>query len=431
MITNLLAARSQMALSLGFHIIFASFSVVMPFLMCLAHYKWIKTKNPIYEKLRKAWLTMVGILFIIGAVSGTILSFELGLLWPTFMKHAGPIIGMPFSLEGSFFMLEAIFLALYIFGEKKLNQKLHFLSGLMVGITGLAASTFVIGVNSWMNSPSGFDWVNNEAININPFKALLNDAWFEQSLHSALAMFQATSFALAGLHSFFLLKNPNKEIHKIALKIILPFAVITSLIQPISGDLSAKNIAENQPVKLAAMESHFHTQRKAPIIIGGIPDTKNETVKYGLKIPGALSFLAFKDFNAEVKGLTEFPKEDWPPVAIVHFAFQIMVGIGTMLALFSSLLIFLKWRKKNIFHKNILKALIILTPAGFIALEAGWTVTEVGRQPWIIHNILRTKDALTPVPGLTFHFLLFTTIYILLGIAVIWMIHTHFRKLNA
>lgn len=412
-------ARSTMAFSLGFHIIFASISMVLPFYMAWSHRKYLKSGSAIHLRLTKSWSRGAAVLFATGAVSGTALSFQLGLLWPGFMEHAGPIIGMPFSLEGAAFFLEAIFLGLFLYGWGKIDAHWHWICGLMVGICGLASGVLVIAANGWMNSPAGFDWVEGAATNIDPWRAMFNRAWPLQGLHMLVAAFQATGFAAAGLHALGWLKHrgeSSREFHSEALRIVLPLAVVASLVQPLVGDLSAKAVAQRQPEKLAAMEAHFHTEKGAGLLVGGLPDEETETVKYGVTIPYALSILAYGDPNAEVKGLTEFKPENRPPVVIVHFAFQIMVGIGTALLAFSLFwLAARRWRPHWLSTRAFLKLLVLLTPAGFIALEAGWVVTEVGRQPWVIYHLIRTADAVTPVPGQAYSFMSIFVLYAFLG----------------
>ncbi|MCB0723456.1 MAG: cytochrome ubiquinol oxidase subunit I [Ignavibacteriae bacterium] len=428
---DLLAARLQMAVSLGFHIIFACIGMSMPFLMAVAEWKYNRTGDKVYLDLTKAWSKGVAIFFATGAVSGTVLSFELGLLWPKFMDHAGPIIGMPFSLEGTAFFLEAIALGLYLYGWNRVNKWAHWVFGLIIGVSGVASGIFVVSANSWMNSPTGFDWVDGKAINVDPVAAMFNPAWLSQAHHMILAAFVATAFAVAGIHAFLLIRNPGHELHKRALKIAMMFAAVFALLQPISGDLSAKFVARNQPLKLAAMEGLFKTTTHAPLTIGGIPDMKEKKMNFGIEIPGGLSFLAFEDFNAEVKGLDAFPEDEWPPVPIVHISFQIMVGIGSILALIGVLYLYFLFRKKNqMFNKWYLKLLFLCTPLGFIAVEAGWFVTEVGRQPWIIYGIMKTKDSLTSMPGLTYTLILYTVLYLILSFIVAWLMYRQIKALH-
>ncbi|MDX2061453.1 MAG: cytochrome ubiquinol oxidase subunit I [Bacteroidia bacterium] len=428
---DLLAGRLQMATSLGFHIIFASISMVMPFFMAVAQYRWLKTGNATYKLLAKSWAKGVAIFFAIGAVSGTMLSFELGLLWPGFMVHAGPIIGMPFSLEGTFFFLEAIALGMFLYGWDRLPQWVHFGSGVVVGIAGVASGVLVVAANSWMNSPSGFDWVGDHAENIDPMAAMANAAWFTQALHMTLAAFFATSFAVAGLHAWLRFKRPGNELHAKAFGIAMPFAVVAAFLMPLSGDLAAKDVAIRQPAKLAAMEAHFHTERNADLILGGLPDPQTQTVPYALRIPGGLSFLAHGDFNAEVTGLDRIPADEHPPVVITHIAFQIMVGIGTLMVGVAGLyLIALRWRRRWLTARWFATLLLGCVPLGFVAIEAGWTVTEVGRQPWILYGILRTADSLTPMPGLVYTFWLTTTVYVVLAFVAAWLLTRQIRGLS-
>lgn len=413
------AARLQMAFSLGFHIVFSCIGMVMPFFMCTAHYFWLKKKNTVFLDVTKAWSKGVAIFFATGAVSGTVLSFELGLLWPKFMEHAGPIFGMPFSLEGTAFFIEAIALGFYLYGWNRFNPWFHWFTGVIVGITGLLSGILVVAANSWMNSPSGFDFVNGQYLNIDPMKAMFNAAWFSQALHMCVAAFVSTGFAVAGVHALMILRGKNVNFHSKAFRIAAIFATVAACLQPLSGDISAKDVARRQPAKLAAMEAHFHTEKGASLIIGGIPDTAAKTVNYAIKIPKLLSFMATGDFNAEVKGLDSIAKKDQPPVTVPHFAFQIMVGLG-MAMLGIALIYFIALLKKKSWSDSrwLLKLFVIATPMGYLALEAGWTVTEVGRQPWIIYGVMRTADAVTPMPGIAYSFYLFTAVYISLAIIV-------------
>lgn len=428
---ELLAARLQMAISLGWHIVFACIGMAMPFFMAFAEWKWMKTKDPVFLDLAKSWSKGVAIFFAVGAVSGTLLSFELGLLWPTFMEHAGPIFGMPFSLEGTAFFVEAIALGVFLYGWNRISPIAHWISGIIVGISGVMSGIFVVAANGWMNSPAGFDFVNGEYINIDPIAALFNDAWFTQALHMTFAAFASTGFAVAGVHAIMLLKGHKIRFHKEALKIALIFGSIAAFAMPITGDLAAKDVAKRQPAKLAAMEAHYHTSKRAPLIIGGIPDDENEQVNYAIEIPGGLSFLAFGDFDAEVIGLDQIPKDERPPVTVVHFAFQIMVGLGFIMMLIGAIYFFMRWRKLDyINNKWWLRLVAWATPIGFIALEAGWTVTEVGRQPWIIYGIMKTKDALTPMPGIQYSLIVILTVYTLLSLTVSWLMSRQIKAIH-
>ena len=418
---DFIAARSQMALSLGFHIIYSCIGMVMPVFMAISHYKYIKTGNPVYKNVTQAWSKGVAIFFATGAVSGTMLSFELGLLWPKFMAHAGPIFGMPFSLEGVAFFIEAIALGFFLYGWNRFNKWFHWCTGVVVGLSGILSGILVVSANSWMNNPSGFDYIHGQYLNIDPMKAMFNGAWLSESMHMTIAAFSATGFAVAGIHALMIYRKKNVEFHSKAFRIAIAFGAVAAILQPISGDLSAKHAAKRQPAKLAAMESYFHTQQYAPLIIGGIPDTASKTVSYAIEIPGMLSFLVNDNFKQEVKALDTIPVKNQPPVAVTHYAFQLMVGIGMLTMLIGVLYFIAVWKKRNWLSKTwFLKLFIMATPLGFIAVEAGWTVTEVGRQPWIIQGVMRTSEAVTPMPGIQYSFYLFSFVYFTLSLMVIF-----------
>ena len=418
--TDLLAARAQMAMSLAFHIIFAVIGIAMPLLMVIAEGLWLKTREEVYLTLAKRWAKGTAIMFAVGAVSGTVLSFELGLLWPNFMAYAGPIIGMPFSLEGFAFFLEAIFLGLYLYGWDRIPKYAHWFAGMMVLLGGTLSGIFVVTANAWMNTPTGFSIVNGEVTDVDPIAAMLNPSSFSQTLHMTIAAFLTVGFAVAGIHAYFLRRDPDNLFHRRAFAIALSVGGVFALLQPISGDISAKKLAKHQPIKLAAMEAQWETERGAPLRIGGIPNEDTEETRYALEIPKALSFLAYSDFNAEVMGLKAVPPEDRPPVAIVHFAFQIMVACGIVLIAAGVIGGWLAWKHKRLPDQRwYLRFVTFCTPLGFIAIEAGWTVTEVGRQPWIIYNYMRTAEAVTSMPNLIVPFLGFTVLYIFLSIGVV------------
>jgi len=291
-------------------------------------------------------------------------------------------------------------------------------------VSGAASGIFVVIANAWMNAPTGFDIVNGRVANVDPIGGMLNPMAFQQTLHMTLASYAATGLAVAGIHAFLLLIDPHNVFHRRALSVALLVGAPAAVLQPISGDLSARAVAEYQPAKLAAMETHFETGRRVPLVIGGWPDMATGQTRYALRIPGGLSFLAFHDVDAEVKGLDQVPRADWPNVPIVHTAFQLMVGLGTFMALVGIWAGVLAFRRRDPCASTwFLRALALAAPMGFIAIEAGWTVTEVGRQPWVVYGVLRTADAVTPMPGLIVPFLGFTALYCFLGAIVAWLLY--------
>ncbi|MDP4129431.1 MAG: cytochrome ubiquinol oxidase subunit I [Bacteroidota bacterium] len=425
---DFLAARSQMALSLAFHIVFSCIGMVMPFFMAVAHFYYLRSGKVVYRNVTKAWSKGVAIFFATGAVSGTVLSFELGLLWPTFMKHAGPIFGLPFSLEGTAFFIEAIALGFFLYGWDRFNRWFHWCAGVVVGVSGLVSGILVVAANAWMNSPAGFEYAHGKYFNVDPVKAMFNAAWYSEAVHMCIAAFAATGFAVAGVHAFMIVRKRNTGFHTKAFRIAAVFACAAAIVQPLSGDHSAKDVARRQPAKLAAMEAVFHTQSHSPLLIGGIPDEQNRTVNYGVELPGMLSFMISGDTHTEVKGLDQFPIEDQPPVLVTHLAFQLMVGLGMLMLAISLLYFFGLWRKHNWQERRwLLKLFALVTPVGFIAVEAGWTVTEVGRQPWIIYGFMRTADAVTPMPGILYSFSIFTAVYFSLALVVCFLLYRQIK----
>ncbi len=424
--SDLLAARSQMAVSLAFHIVFAVIGIAMPLMMVLAERRWQVTGHAIYLDLAKRWAKGTAILFAVGAVSGTVLSFELGLLWPRFMAFAGPIIGMPFSLEGFAFFTEAIFLGIYLYGWDRISARAHLWAGVAVAVSGVASGVFVVIANAWMNAPTGFALVNGQAVNVDPIAAMANAAAVSQTLHMTLAAYAATGFAVAGIHAFLLLKDPANAFHRRALEIALLVAAPAAVLQPLSGDLSARHIAVHQPVKLAAAEALFRTQSDAPLTLVGWPDVARQETRFALEIPHALSLLAFHDPHAVVQGLDAVPRAEWPNVPAVYVSFRVMVAVGTYLALVALWAAWLAWRRADLAHNRwLLRAVALAAPMGFIAVEAGWMVTELGRQPWVIYGVLKTQDAVTPMPGLVVPFVTFTLLYCFLGVIVVWLLYRH------
>jgi cytochrome d ubiquinol oxidase subunit I len=413
-VPDLLAARLQMAISLGFHIVFAVVGMAMPCLMVIAEILHAKTGRAVYLDLAHRWAKGTAILFAVGAVSGTVLSFELGLLWPRFMEVAGPLIGMPFSLEGFAFFLEAIFLGVYLYGWERVSRRAHIAAGCAVAASGLASGVFVVAVNAWMNTPTGFVLGDGALTGLEPLKVFASAAFVPEALHMVFAAYSSVAFVVLGIHSFALLTSPRSAIHRAAFGIALAAAVVATPLQIASGDLAAQTIAEYQPLKLAAAEAHFETARGADAVIGGIPDVERREVRGAIRIPRLLSLLS------------EFDRRDWPPVAVTHLAFDVMVGCGTaMLSLVAWALLFRIRKRDPLESRAFLKAAIVASPLGLVAIEAGWTVTEVGRQPFVVAGILRTREAVTPVPHLVVPLVTFSALYLVLGAVVLVLLRRH------
>lgn len=403
--SDILFARWQMALSLGFHILFASAGVAMPILMVAAELAWRRTGDRTWLTLARRWARGTAVLFAVGAVSGTVLSFELGLLFPGFMARAGAIVGIPFSLEGFAFFTEAIFLGLYFYGWERLRPGLHLLAGAVVAVSGMASAVFVTFVNAWMNAPRGAVMAGGTLRAIDPLAALETPFALHEIPHTVLASLLTTSLAVAGIHAWGLRRNPDSGFHARALRLALIMTIPAALLQPAIGHFAGHQVAAEQPLKLAAMERIAHTQTAAPAELGP------------LSIPGGLSWLATGDPHATVTGLDAFPRRDWPS-PVVHPAFLLMVGLGMLMALYA-LWTLIKWlRRRPLTGGRLwLLATIALAPTGAIAMEAGWVVTEVGRQPWTVYGLVRTTEAATPLGFMWLPLVSFTLVY--LGLAAV------------
>ena len=409
-----------MGVSFFFHTIFTPLGVGMPLLLFLAEAIGLKTGDRRYRSLARAWTPVVGLLFAVGAVSGTVLSFELGLLWPRFMAYAGGIIGMPFSLEGFAFFTEAIFLAIYIYGWNRLSPLAHWLCGIPLFISAATSAVFVISANAWMNQPAGFDIVNGQVTNVDPWKAMFNGAWFHEALHGTLASYVTTGFAVAAVYAVLMLRGHREAQVKLGLKVAMGMAVIAIPLQIISGDISARAVAANQPAKFAAMEAQNSTERGAPLRIGGIP--VGDQTKFAIEIPKGLSFLGHGSLNAKVTGLDAFPPNDRPNEAMTHLVFDMMVGSGFAMLFIGGWFWLTWWRRRHgRFEPGrwLLRAVALGGVLGFVAIEAGWFVTEWGRQPWVISGYLRTSEAVTERSGIDVFFVMFTVLYIVISAGLV------------
>jgi cytochrome d ubiquinol oxidase subunit I len=407
-----------MGTSLGFHIVFAVLGVGLPLLMLIAEGLWLRTKDPVWLALAHRWSKAFGILFAVGAVSGTTLSFELGLLWPRFMAFSGAIFGLPFSAEGFAFFIEAIFLGLYLYGWDRLSPVAHWLTAIPIAVSGAASSVFVVMANAWMNSPTGFRLGSNgQLLDVNPISAALNASTPTEDPHMLVSAYVVTGFLVGAVYAAGILRGRNDALHRRGLVLGMAMAAAAIVLAGITGDSSARFIYQSQPVKFAALEGIYATQRGAPIHLGGIPVDSEHRVVGAIELPGLLSFLAAFDFNAVVRGLDSFPPNDRPNTALVHLSFDTMVGFGILIGLAAAMFwILLLYRRRVPMWRPLLWALVAAGPASVIAMEAGWFVTEFGRQPWIVYGILRTTDAATTAPALGPTFVIFFAIYI--GLAV-------------
>ena len=422
-------ARRMQAMSLAVHIPIVCFGIAFPAMFLFVEGLHLRTGDATYKALAKRWSKVALILFAVGVVTGTILSFEFGLLWPDFMATFGEVFGIGFALEGVSFFVEAIFMAIYVYGWDRLSPRAHFLCGVPIVISGFTGSFNVIAVNGWMNSPEGFDVVDGRVTNPRPWDALFNQNLWHEVIHMYLAGYLVCGFIVAGVYAFAWLRGRRDHYHRTALVVTLAFASLAAPVQVVVGDWAARKVAETQPVKLAAVEGLQRTEKGAPFTLGGFYDERRGEMRYGLEVPKLLSLLAHHDPDAEVIGLEVVPPADRPPVNIVHFSFQIMVAIGTGLALLGTLF-FVTWFRRRRLPRSrwFYRAVMAAGPLSFVALIAGWVTTEVGRQPWIVYETMRTSQAVTSADGLEVGFAVLVAVYLGLAAMVVWLLRRLTRR---
>jgi cytochrome d ubiquinol oxidase subunit I len=409
------SARALMGMSLAFHICFSAIGIGLPLMLTIAEGISLRTGNQMYREMAKRWTRVAAVLFAVGAVSGTILSFEFGLLWPTWMDFSGAIIGFPFALEGFAFFTEAIFLGIYMFGWNKLSRRAHWLVTIPIMVSSAASALFVISANAWMNQPNGFDLVDGKITNVHLLDAMFNAAMPYEVFHGTMASYVATGFAFAGFYAIAFLRGHGSDYNRRALLLTLAVGGIAIPLQIVSGDFSARFVADKQPVKFAAMEGQYQTETGAPLRIGGIPNPSTRTTDFAIDIPKLGSFLAYRNFNAEVVGLDAFPANEQPDARLVHIPFQVMVGLGFyMLFVAGAFFGWRLWKHAYPLGRKMLLLVASTLPMGFMAIEAGWFVTEFGRQPWIVFQVMRVDEAATPQEGVVVLLIVFSLVYVAL-----------------
>ena len=418
----LLEARQMQALSLGVHIPLVCFGISFPAMVLFVEWLYHRTGNPTYKTLAKRWSKVMLILFAIGVVTGTILSFELGLLWPRFMEQWGEVFGFAFAIEGLAFFTEAIFIAVYVYGWDRLPPRVHFLSGIPIVLAGVLGSASVIAVNGWMNHPQGFDVAaNGEVTNVRPLEAMFNAGLWHEEVHMYLAGFIVASSLVAGVYAVAWLRGRRDGYHRAGLVVPLAVLCLAAPAQIVVGDWAARTVAEDQPTKLAAIEALQDTTEGAGLTVGGW--YVDGEVRGGVTIPKMLSVLAFHDPDATVQGLNAVPAEDRPPVGWVRNCFQLMVGIGTFLALLGLWFLWTRWRHGSLPRTPWFYRLVVVAgPASLVALISGWIVTEVGRQPWIVYELMRVEEAVTGAEGIPVGYATLVVVYLGLFSVALYML---------
>jgi len=423
----LLEARQLQALSLAVHIPLVCFGIAFPAMVLFAEWRYLRTGEEVYRTLARRWSKVMLALFAVGVVTGTILSFELGMLWPGFMATFGNVFGLGFTLEGFSFFVEAIFIAIYVYGWNRLSPRLHLLSGIPVVIAGVTGSLFVISVNGFMNHPTGFVFRHGKAVDVHPWSALFGNSYFwHEFVHMYFAGFIVAGFLVAAAYAWGFLRGRRGRYERTALTVALSAAAIASPLQVIVGDWAGRDVAKEQPAKLAAFEGLGPTTRGAPVHLLGWYDGRH--VVGGIELPHVLSILAFHSWNAKVQGLDVVPVADRPPVNVVRYSFQTMVGIGTLLALLGVVFLFVRFRRKRL-PRSIwfYRAVALAGPLSVVALIAGWITTEVGRQPWVVYGYQRTAQAVTGANGIPVGYATLVAVYLTLAAAVVWLLRRFSR----
>jgi cytochrome d ubiquinol oxidase subunit I len=428
---GLLPAREQMALSLGWHIILACFGVAFPTMIYVVHRRGITRDDPVALALARRWSKVSAVLFAIGAVSGTILSFEMGLLWPGLMGRFGDVLGLPFAFEGISFFVEAIFLGIYLYGWDRMPPRRHLMMLMPMGCAGIVGTFCVLSVNAWMNAPTGFTLTSDgQVTDVNPWRAMFNDAVGLQFAHMWVGAFMLVGFVVAAVYAVGMLKGRRDAHHQLGFIVPFTFATVAALLQPLLGHILGLQVGDRQPAKLAAFELATTTEREAPLHLGGF--LINGEVRWAITIPRLGSVIAKNSLTDAVPGLNDVPADQRPPANLVHLAFQTMIGIGTALALLVLLFWFARWRKRDLLDRRLfLKMATIAGPLAVIALEAGWIATEVGRQPWVVWHVLRTRDAATSNSGLWISYAVAASVYIGMTIGAVVVLRSMARRWRA
>jgi cytochrome bd ubiquinol oxidase subunit I len=418
----LLQARQMQALSFSVHIPLVCFGIAFPAMLLFAEWLFLRTGDELYRTLARRWTRIMAALFAVGVITGTILSFEMGLLWPQFTSTFGSVFGLGFAIEGFSFFMEAIFIGIYVYGWDRLSPRAHFLSGIPIAIAGLTGSLMVIAVNAWMNHPTGFKLVGGHVTDVHPLTALFDNSFLWPELtHMYIAGYIVCGFLVAGAYAIGRLRGKWGRYERTALAIPLTIAALASPVQVLVGDWAARDVATQQPVKLAALEGLAHTTKGASEHILGWYE--NEKVKYGIAIPKLLSLLAFHNPNATVTGLDTVPKDRQPPINVVRIAFQTMVGIGTLLALLGVWLLYVRIRRKRLPESVwFYRAVALAGPASLVALIAGWVTTEVGRQPWVVYHVMLTSQAVTGARGIVVGYATLALVYLGVACAIAWIL---------
>ncbi len=394
-----LLARIQFAFTISFHIIFPAFTIGLASWLAVLEWRWLKTNNQLYADIYRMWVKIFAVTFGMGVVSGVVMSFQFGTNWSVFSDRAGNVLGPLLGYEVlTAFFLEASFLGVMLFGWNRVSPKMHFAATIIVATGTLISAFWILSANSWMQTPQGFEGGAEDLLYpTNWLQVIFNPSFPYRFMHMITAAYLTTAFVVAGVGGYYLWRGQHVKHARIMLGMAMIMAIFVAPLQLLLGDLHGLNTLTHQPAKVAAMEGLWETQRGAPLKLFGWPDQEEEITKYALEIPKLSSLILTHELDGEVKGLKAWPRDERPPAATVFWTFRIMVGVGMLMILTGVFALILHWRKKLFDTRWFQYWCMALTPAGFIAVLAGWFVTEVGRQPYIIHGVMRTAEAVSPV----------------------------------
>jgi len=430
--SQLLPARTQMAFTLGFHIILVPLGVAFTFITLVANYRGLKKNDELSLTLARRWSKVAAVLFAVGAVSGTVLTFEMGLLWPELMDRFGAAYGIPFAIEGIFFLLEAIFIAIYIYGWDRMQPWAHFWTGVPVVLSGIGGTLAVVAANAWMNQPGGFDLGKDGRVSsVRPLEVIFNHAFWYEAVHMLLAAYLVAGFLVASIYAMGMLRGRRDRYHRLGFVIPFTVAAIAMPLQIFVGDLAARAVFHDQPTKFAAIEIVPETGSEIPETIGGWYED-GKVVGPRIEIPGLASLLSGYSVDTTIKGLNRVPERDRPPVNVVHLAWDVMIGLAFALLALVGWYVVLRRRGRDL---AVSRAFLIAASAAGVAsvvcMEAGWVVTEVGRQPWVVYKLLRTEDAVTRADGVWVSLGTVLVLYALVGVATVLVLRSMSRRWRA
>jgi cytochrome bd ubiquinol oxidase subunit I len=421
-------ARQMQALSFAAHIPLVAFGISFPVLVLFAEARWLRTGDELYRTLARRWTRIMVALFAVGVITGTILSFEMGLLWPNFTATFGGVFGLGFAIEGFSFFLEAIFIGIYVYGWDRLSRRAHFASGIPIVLTGFTGSLMVISVNAWMNHPGGFTLRDGRVVDVHQWQALFANTYlWHELIHMYIAGYIVSGFLVASAYAVARLRGRWGRYERVALAIPLTAAALAAPVQVLVGDWAARDVARTQPVKLAAIEGLAQTTRGAPEHLLGWYE--HGRIRFGVALPHGLSLLAYHRWNAKVQGLDAVPPADRPPVNVVRVAFQTMVGIGMLLALLGVVFVAVRIRFRRLPESRwFYRAVAAAGPLSVVALIAGWVTTEVGRQPWVVYRVMPTADAVTGAGGIPVGYTVLALTYVIVAFGVAWVLRRLARR---